>query len=159
MLSSFSKLEKFCIFVISNNKSFISQNLKVVVPFGGKFDFFSPLGFKIQSDFDYRTAKSGSALSELWKLCYVNEKNLIHGRVTATISKFSPQIFETYFNLLFTAKNATLAYAASERPNFKMAQQRNGCAPCNMQKVIMKIYTGKKISQQILACSVSNCNS
>ena len=31
--------------------------------------------------------------------CYLNEKNLIHGRVTATISKFSPQIFETYFRL------------------------------------------------------------
>ena len=28
---------------------------------------------------------------------YLNEKNLIHGRVTATISKFSPQIFDTYF--------------------------------------------------------------
>ena len=27
---------------------------------------------------------------------YLNEKNLIHGRVMATISKFSPQIFETY---------------------------------------------------------------
>ena len=28
---------------------------------------------------------------------YLNERNLIHGRVMATISKFSPQIFETYF--------------------------------------------------------------
>ena len=28
----------------------------------------------------------------------LNEKNLVHRRVTATISKFSPQIFETYFN-------------------------------------------------------------
>ena len=28
---------------------------------------------------------------------YLNEKNLMHGRVMATISKFSPQIFETYF--------------------------------------------------------------
>ena len=28
---------------------------------------------------------------------YLNEKNLIHGRVMAMISKFSPQIFETYF--------------------------------------------------------------
>ena len=28
--------------------------------------------------------------------CYLNEKNVIHGRVMATISKFSPQIFETY---------------------------------------------------------------
>ena len=33
----------FCIFVISNNKSFISQNLKVVGPLVGKFDFFQSL--------------------------------------------------------------------------------------------------------------------
>ena len=58
-VSGFShfELENFCIFVISNNKSFISQNLKVVGPLGGKFDFFSPSGFEIQSDFDYRTSK------------------------------------------------------------------------------------------------------
>ena len=36
-----SKLKNFCIFVISNNKSFISQNLKVTGPLGGKFDFFT----------------------------------------------------------------------------------------------------------------------
>ena len=29
-----------------------------------------------------------------------SEKNLIHGRVMATISKISPQIFEMYFNYL-----------------------------------------------------------
>ena len=85
-------------FVISNNKSFISQNLKVVSPLGGKFDFFSPSGFEIQSVSAYRTSKikfySVGALK-----CYLNEENLIHGRVTATISKFSPQIFETYFRL------------------------------------------------------------
>ena len=28
---------------------------------------------------------------------YLNEKNLMHGQVMAMISKFSPQIFETYF--------------------------------------------------------------
>ena len=39
-----SKLESFCRFVISNNKSFISQNLKVVGPLGGEFDFFQSLG-------------------------------------------------------------------------------------------------------------------
>ena len=62
----------------------------VVGPLGGKFDFFSPSGFEIQSDFDYRTSKikfySVRALKS-----YVNEKNLIHDRVTATISKFSPR--------------------------------------------------------------------
>ena len=44
-----SKLENFCIFVISNNKSLISQNLEVVGPLGRKFDFVSPSGFEIQS--------------------------------------------------------------------------------------------------------------
>ena len=52
-----SKLENFCIFVISNNKSSISQNLKVEGPLGGKLDFFSPSGYKIQ--------KSSSTLSGL----------------------------------------------------------------------------------------------
>ena len=31
----------------------------------------------------------------------MNEKNLTHGRVTATISKFSPQIFETYISVTY----------------------------------------------------------
>ena len=43
--------------VISNNKRFISQNLKVAVLLEGKFDFFSPSGFEILSDFDYKTSK------------------------------------------------------------------------------------------------------
>ena len=30
----------------------------------------------------------------------MNAKNLIHGRATATISKFSPQSFEKYFRLI-----------------------------------------------------------
>ena len=85
MLSSFSynfisnieNLEKFCIFVISNNKSFISQNLKVVGLLGGKFDFFNPSGFEIQSDFDYRTSKIKFYSVRALK-CYVNEKNLMH---------------------------------------------------------------------------------
>ena len=41
--------------------------------------------------------KSSSTVRAL--KCYLNEKNLMHGRVTTTISKFSPQIFETYFSL------------------------------------------------------------
>ena len=93
-----SKLENFCIFVISNNKSFISQNLKVVVHWEESLIFFSPSGFEIQSDFDYRTSKIKSYSVRALK-CYVIDKNLIYGRVTATISKFSPQIFETHFSI------------------------------------------------------------
>ena len=105
MLSSFSysfisniaNLKIFTYFVISNNKSFISVNLKAVGPLGGKFDFFSPLGFEIQSEFDYRTSKIKFYSVRALK-CYRDEKNLIHSRVTATISKFSPHIFDTNFS-------------------------------------------------------------
>ena len=85
------------ILVISNNQSFISQILKVVGPLGEKLEFFSPLGFKIKSNFDLETTKlklhSVRALKQ-----YLNEKNLIHGRETATIWKFSAQNFQTYFS-------------------------------------------------------------
>ena len=94
MLSSFSynfyiqqsKLfENLYIFSISNNKSFISQNFKVVGPLGGKFDFFSLSGFEIQSNFDHKISKiklySVRALKH-----HLNDKRLIHVRV----SKFSP---------------------------------------------------------------------
>ena len=83
-------------FVISNNKSFISQNLKAEGPLVGKLDFSSPSRFDIQSDFDYRTSEIKFYSVRTLK-CDLNEKHLIHDQVTATISKFSPQIFETYF--------------------------------------------------------------
>ena len=83
-----ANLKFFYVFVISNNKSFIFQNLNVVGVLGGKFHFFNPLGFEIQSDFDYKYTKiklySVRALKR-----FLNEKNLIHGRVTVTVSKFS----------------------------------------------------------------------
>ena len=94
-----SKPENFCTFTISNNKSLISENLKVVGPFGEKFDVFSLSGFEIQSDFDHKISKiklySARALKH-----HLNEKNLIHVQVTAPISKFNAQSFETYFNLV-----------------------------------------------------------
>ena len=98
MLSSFSYNFISCIFVISNNKSFISQTLKVEGPLREKLDFFSPSGFEIQSEFDYRTSKMKFYSVRALK-CYVNEKNLIHRRVAATISKLSKQIFEMYFSI------------------------------------------------------------
>ena len=58
---------------------------------------FSPLGFDFQTNSDHKTPKvklcSVSALKR-----YLNSKNLIYGRVMATISKFSSQIFERYFS-------------------------------------------------------------
>ena len=99
----YSKLENFCIFVISNNKSFISKNMKFVGPLVGKLNLFSPSEFEIQSDLDYRTSKSKFYSIRALK-CYLNEKHLIQGRVTATISKFSWQVFETYFDLIMLFK-------------------------------------------------------
>ena len=60
--------------------------MKVVGLLGGRFDFFSHLGFEIQSNFDYRTSKI--KFYSVRAKCYLNDKNLIHGQVTATISEF-----------------------------------------------------------------------
>ena len=75
--------------------SFICQNLKIVGPLGGKFHIFSPSVFEIENDFDYSTSKIKFYSVRAFKCC-LNEKN----RVTAKISKFSPQIFQTYFGRL-----------------------------------------------------------
>ena len=56
---------------------------------GRKVLFFSPSGFVIRSDFDYRASKIKFYSVRALKY-YLNEKNLIYGRVTATISKLSP---------------------------------------------------------------------
>ena len=84
------------LFVISNKKSLIYQILKFVGPLRVKFHFFNPLGFEIQSDFDYKASEvklfSVKALKQ-----YLNEKNLIHGRETATFSKLNALNFETCF--------------------------------------------------------------
>ena len=94
------KPENFCIFVISNNKSFIYQVLKVVGPLGGNSYFFSASRFEMQRNFDLKTSKSNS-LSWSWLKHYLSEKCLIHGRETAMISQFSALIFETYFSCSF----------------------------------------------------------
>ena len=70
--------------------------LESSVPLGENLDFFNLLGFDIQTNSDHKTQQIKLYSVRALK-CYLNEKNLIHGRVMATISKFSPQIFETYF--------------------------------------------------------------
>ena len=92
---------------MSNNNSFISKNWKVVSPLGGKLKIFSSSGFDIQSGFDYRTSKMKLYSVRALK-SYLNEKYLIHGWVTATISKFSASIFQTYLGINSEAnKNST----------------------------------------------------
>ena len=94
-----SKTGHVYIFVISYIQSFTSQIFGVVGSLGENLDFFSPLGFDAQTNSDHKTQKI-----ELYSVRdlkrYLNEKNLIHGRVMATTSKFSPQIFESYFNFI-----------------------------------------------------------
>ena len=79
--------------LISNNKSFIS---KVVGPLGEKFDFSVPQDLKFKALLITEPQKSSSTLSELWNAIWIRK---IWYTVTATISKFCPQMFETYFNL------------------------------------------------------------
>ena len=51
--------------------------------------FFSPMGFDVQTNSDHK-AKEIKLYSVRALKRYLNEKDLIHGRVMATISKFSP---------------------------------------------------------------------
>ena len=86
-------------------QSFTSQIFGVVSPLQEDLDFFSPLGFDVQTNSDHKTQKIKLYSVRAFKGC-LNEKNLIHGRVMSTISKFSPQVFETYFGLFFTSLQA-----------------------------------------------------
>ena len=58
-------LENFWIFVISNNKSFISLNLKVIGPLGRAFDSSVPRDLKFKAILITEPQNSGSTLSEL----------------------------------------------------------------------------------------------
>ena len=86
-------------------QSFTSQILGVVGTLGENLDFFSLLGFDVQTNSDHK-APNIKLYSVRALKGYLNEKNLMHGRVMATISKFSQQIFETYFNCFIFDKIA-----------------------------------------------------
>ena len=55
-----------------------------------------PLRFDMQTDSDQETSKIRLHVVRTSKR-YLNEENLMHGRQTATISKFSTKNFRTYF--------------------------------------------------------------
>ena len=98
--------------------------MKVVGPLRGKFDFFSPSGFEIQSDFDHRTSKIKFYFVRALK-CYLNKKNLIHGRVTATISKFIAQIFETYISVIYDQSDLARLEISLNRAHNALRSQEN----------------------------------
>ena len=87
--SFISNTAKLVIFVIGNIQSFTSQIFGVVSLLGENLDFFSPLRFDTQKNSDYETPKIKLYLVRAFKR-YLNDKSLIHDRVTPTISKFSP---------------------------------------------------------------------
>ena len=73
------------------------SNFGIAGPLGEKLDFFCPLGFDVQTNSDHKDQRIELSSVGALKRC-LEEKNLIHRRVMVTISKFSPQIFETYFS-------------------------------------------------------------
>ena len=81
-----SKTGNYYIFVIATIQSFTSQILGVVGILGENLDLFSLLGFDVQTNSDHKAPKiklySVRALKG-----YLNEKNLMHGQLMATISK------------------------------------------------------------------------
>ena len=74
-------------FVTANMQSYTTQIFRVIGVLGENFDFFSPLEFDVQTNSDHKTQKNQALLSRALK-CYLNEINLIQGRVMAAISKF-----------------------------------------------------------------------
>ena len=91
-----SKTGNVYILVIGNMQRFTSQIFGIVGPLGENLNFFL---VRWDLTFLSQKPKNQALLSQSLKR-YLNEKNLIHGRVMATISKFSPQIFETYFSFI-----------------------------------------------------------
>ena len=70
---------------------------------GRKARFFCPLGFDVQTNSDHKTQYIKLYSVRTLKR-YLNEKNLIRGRVIAMISKFSLQILKrTLANTSFAA--------------------------------------------------------
>ena len=63
--------------------------------------FFSPSGFEIQSDYDYKISILNQSLKRLSEREKSDSWPGIHCRETATISKFSALIFETYFSSIW----------------------------------------------------------
>ena len=83
-------------FVIGNIMSFTSQIFRHVGPLGESLNFCTSLEFDIPKNSDHETPKI-KLYSVRGLKRYPKEKNLIHGQVTATVSKFSTQILETNF--------------------------------------------------------------
>ena len=91
-----SKIRNAHILVIADIQSFTSQIFGVAGPLGENVDISSLLRFDVQTNSDHKTHKIKTQSVRALKR-HLNKKNLIQGRVVATISKFIPKSFETYF--------------------------------------------------------------
>ena len=91
-----SKTRNAHIFVIADIQGFTSQILGVAGPLGENVDISSLLGFDVQTNSYHKTHKIKTQSVRALKR-YLNKKNVIQGRVVATISEFIPKSFETYF--------------------------------------------------------------
>ena len=78
-------------------QSFTSQIFGVVGPLGENLDFLVHWDLTLKQILITKPKKIKLYSVRALKL-YLYEINLIYGRVMATISKFSPQIFETYYS-------------------------------------------------------------
>ena len=92
-----TKLETFTYSKLPIYRFSHSQTFAVVGPLGVNLSVFSPLRFDVQTNSDHNIKRfhSARALNR-----YLDEKNMIHGLVMATISKFNPQSLETYFRCI-----------------------------------------------------------
>ena len=81
-------------------QTFTSQMFGVVGPLR---ENLSPLRFDAQTNSDHKAPKIKLYSVRALKRC-LNEKNLIHGRVMAMISKFSPQSLKRTLIALFSTK-------------------------------------------------------
>ena len=69
---------------MSNEKSLISQVLRVISPLGEMFSFLSPLGLDIERDYDPETSKIKLHMLRALRR-YLNKKNKTQGQEIATI--------------------------------------------------------------------------
>ena len=119
-------------------QSFTSQIFEVVGPLGENLDFFSPLGFDVQTNSDHKAQKIKLYSVKASKYC-LNEKSLIHDRVMATISKFSPQIFETFFKRFAETRDTQSSFSADDTHTVPYSSVWIGNPKCNVFRILENI--------------------
>ena len=98
------------IFVIRNNQSTVTQNLKTGDLLGEFFFTFIPLGIQIEIDFHYGKTRIKLHSIRASKR-YLNNKSLTHGQGTAPINKkYIKNLLHRIFNRTILTLNIDLFY-------------------------------------------------